>query len=340
MSKRPKTANAVMSRLRRPSGRLRDLPIWSKLGLIMLVPTLATILVGVNGLIDHIDEASNAERSRTLAVLSQVSGELVDHLQNERSFGVMSLSAPDAAGRAEALKLYSAEGQRVDAAARPYAQQRASLSDLPSRLTEVLARVDSDLEAMPVLRKQVVDRVLPISLLTERYRVLVANLLALRDAAAQLAGDPNLNDRMRAAAAVARVKEFTSQQRAVGHEIIGTRELLPQLRRSFIATETGHDQAAQQMEATATDAERELYRAALAAPRVGAANAFADYQDAKRYINYLGARVDADISDIAFDASDWDGAMIGYASLIRGVEAQLDKQIVAEATTLRDNVQR
>ena len=89
MSKRPKTANAVMSRLRRPAGRLRDLPIWSKLGLIMLVPTLATIIVGVSGLVDHIDEASNAERARTLAVLSQTAGGLVDHLQNERAYGVM-----------------------------------------------------------------------------------------------------------------------------------------------------------------------------------------------------------------------------------------------------------
>jgi len=33
-------------RLRTPAGRLRDLPIWSKLGLIMIVPTIATIVVG------------------------------------------------------------------------------------------------------------------------------------------------------------------------------------------------------------------------------------------------------------------------------------------------------
>ena len=66
MSKRPTTANGVMSRLRRPADRLRDLPIWSKLGLIMLVPTLATIVVGVSALVDHIDDADNAERAHTL----------------------------------------------------------------------------------------------------------------------------------------------------------------------------------------------------------------------------------------------------------------------------------
>ena len=87
MSKRPRTANAVMSRLRRPAGRLRDLPIWSKLGLIMLVPTLATILVGTLGLVDHIRQASNADRARTLSVLSQASGGLVEQLQDERAYG-------------------------------------------------------------------------------------------------------------------------------------------------------------------------------------------------------------------------------------------------------------
>ena len=64
MSKRPNTANAVMSRLRRPAGRLRDLPIWSKLGLIMLVPTLATVVVGTSGLIDHINESRDASEDK------------------------------------------------------------------------------------------------------------------------------------------------------------------------------------------------------------------------------------------------------------------------------------
>ena len=120
MSKRPKTANAVMSRLRRPAGRLRDLPIWSKLGLIMLVPTLATIVVGTSGLVDHIDEASNAERARTLSVLSQAAGSLVDHLQNERAFGVtIATTKKDTPERAAASLAYGREHAKVDAAKLP-----------------------------------------------------------------------------------------------------------------------------------------------------------------------------------------------------------------------------
>src|ERR687894_2757062 len=95
VSKRPQPANGVMSRLRRPAGRLRDLPIWSTLGLIMLVPTLATIIVGVSGLVDHIEEASNAERARTLAVLSEAAGGLVDNLQDERAYGIIVSQWPE-----------------------------------------------------------------------------------------------------------------------------------------------------------------------------------------------------------------------------------------------------
>ena len=36
----------------------------------MIVPTLATIVVGTHGLVDHIDDASDADRARTLPVLS------------------------------------------------------------------------------------------------------------------------------------------------------------------------------------------------------------------------------------------------------------------------------
>ena len=74
MSERPKAENSLLSRLRRPMGRLRDLPIWSKLGLIMIVPTVATVVVGTSGLIDHLDTLSDAGRAHDLAILTQHSG--------------------------------------------------------------------------------------------------------------------------------------------------------------------------------------------------------------------------------------------------------------------------
>src|SRR4051812_50127323 len=74
VTKRPKTATGVMSRLRRPAGRLRDLPIWSKLGLLLLAPTPAPGIVGVSGLVGHVDTASHAGRARNLSAPAAAAG--------------------------------------------------------------------------------------------------------------------------------------------------------------------------------------------------------------------------------------------------------------------------
>ena len=77
------------SRLRKPVGRLRDLPIWSKLGLIMIVPTIATIVVGTAGLIENISAANAADRTRGLSRLSSDAASVIHELQNERASGTV-----------------------------------------------------------------------------------------------------------------------------------------------------------------------------------------------------------------------------------------------------------
>ena len=64
MSKQPSAPGRVSTRFSKPVGWVRDLPIWTKLGLIMIVPTLATIVVGTAGLLDNVQEANNADRLR------------------------------------------------------------------------------------------------------------------------------------------------------------------------------------------------------------------------------------------------------------------------------------
>ncbi len=67
------------------------MPIWSKLGLIMIVPTIATVVVGTSGLVDHLDALNDANRAGDLAELISHSGELVDGLQDERTAAVLLL---------------------------------------------------------------------------------------------------------------------------------------------------------------------------------------------------------------------------------------------------------
>ena len=260
MSKRPQTATGVMSRLRRPADRLRDLPIWSKLGLIMLVPTLATIIVGVSGLVDHIDTASNAERARNLSVLSQAAGGLVDHLQNERAYGVMA-ATNDAESplRSSALKAYNNEHITVDQAKTPYSQQKAALDDVPDKVATLLLRLDRNIEELPAKRSQIANGKLAVDAVEETYDKLIDDLLAVRDVSAQLASDTSLSDHLRAVAAVARAKEYIAQQRDVGHEVLGLGEFDVALRRKFLVTATGFQLAGTTLHSVGTDSETQLF---------------------------------------------------------------------------------
>lgn len=204
MSKRPSTASAVLSRLRRPMGRMRDLPIWSKLGLIMMVPTLATIVVGTIGLVGHIQDANDADRARNLANLSQAGAAVVHGLQNERSAAVILLGAPNSSSVQAQLNAYRETHATVDSALRPYAQHVTAASDLPPNFDALLANIRTNTGELAAVRGQIADRKISLTEAADWYEALINDLLGIGESAAQLAGDSNLSDRMRAAAAVSR----------------------------------------------------------------------------------------------------------------------------------------
>ncbi|MFC7527963.1 nitrate- and nitrite sensing domain-containing protein [Actinoplanes sp. GCM10030250] len=334
MSKRPDTANGVMSRLRRPAGRLRDLPIWSKLGLIMLVPTVATIIVGVTGLVDHIDEASNAERARTLSVLSQTAGGLVDHLQAERTYGMMLTLAKrskdtGAAGSAE--KLYNDEHGDVDEAKAPYVQQKGALEEVPENVRILLLRLDRNLVDLPSFRSKVGngDGVEPdAATVKTTYTALIDDLLQVRDISAQLATDPELSDHLRVVAAVARSKDFVAQQRYIGHEVINKKDFDPGLRQAFLRTQAGYTLAQDTLQAVGTDAEKQAFADTVQGPKERAAT---------NLTGPLTALQQGNTSRLDFlNTNGWEESMRGYNELFRDVESKFDAQIVADATDLRD----
>ncbi|WP_236028840.1 sensor histidine kinase [Actinoplanes lichenicola] len=323
-----------MSRLRRPADRMRDLPIWSKLGLIMLVPTLATIIVGVSGLVDHIDEANNAERARTLSVLSEAAGGLVDHLQNERAYGMMitTIDDPNSPDLAKAKQDYAAESSQVDAAKVPYAQQKAALDDVPENVSTLLLRLDRNLEELPAQRSQIANKRSDAQDATqETYTRLINDLLAVRNAAAQLASDTELSDHLRAVAAVATAKEFVSQQRDIGHEVIAARELNGSLRQDMLRAQLGYQLAGDTLVQVGSQADRTAF--------TDINKTSAGYA-ATNYSNPLTINQGANNRRILFNTEQWDNAFKGYGQEFRKVEARMDSEIVNEATTLRNDVNR
>ncbi|WP_203831018.1 sensor histidine kinase [Actinoplanes palleronii] len=345
MSKRPSEADGVMSRLRRPTGRLRDLPIWSKLGLIMLVPTVATIIVGVNGLVDHIDEADNAENARTLAALSQAAGGLVDELQSERSYAMQIAVAKDKdlnkkfhngaevpAVVKAAVDKYNAEHSKVEAANQPYAQQRAALDEVPGRVDILLSRLDYNLADLAAYRSKVTKGLESAKSVETNYNKLIDDLLSVRDVAAQQASDTGLSDHLRAVAEVARAKENISTERFIGHQVIGAQEFNNTLRQAMLSASLGFTQATTTLQAVATDGEFEFFKNTTEANDA--------QREATNLTGPLLANVGTQIENKNLTTPAWEKAMSDYNNTFRQVEVQLDKDIVAQATDLRNTTNR
>ncbi|MEV4713635.1 nitrate- and nitrite sensing domain-containing protein [Micromonospora sp. NPDC049374] len=335
MSKRPKTAGSLLSRLRRPAGRLRDMPIWSKLGLIMIVPTIATVVVGTSGLIDHLDALDDANRAGDLAELIDHSGDLVDGLQDERTAAVLLLGLdPEKATAAQkeaASTRYNEVSARVDQGKAPYSQQRSDLSDLPVSLNGLLGQIDQGLGDLPGARSQVLNGKFRITDALQSYDELINQLLTVRDSASQLAGDNDLSDRMRAAAAVAREKEWLSVRRVVVHRALILGGMSSTVRTDYISSETGQQQAQQSFDAVATEAEAEFH-----AQTIGGG----DRRQATIYISQVNADNSQNLAGISFTPEQWDEALVANGQLIRSVESKFDADVVEQAGELRSEVQR
>ncbi|WP_433285044.1 nitrate- and nitrite sensing domain-containing protein [Micromonospora sp. CA-244673] len=331
MSKRPTTAGSFLSRLSRPASRLRDMPIWSKLGLIMIVPTIATVVVGTSGLVDHLETLNNANRAGDLANLISYSGDLADTLQDERVTSVLFLSSTEVQTRAQYQEAYNRANQRVDQAKSPYSRQRLEINDLPRTFEARLKAVDDGLSDLPGTRSQVLNGKLTGDEAQTSYEGLITNLLSVRDSAIQLAGDNDLSDRMRAAAAVARQKEYLAQRRVIVHEVLNGKRLTPNLREQFIESRTGQTQAFQNFKAVANQTDSEFFDQTVSG---------SDLRKAERYTSQIAATNDGDLSKPPFSTDDWDATMVAYAKLILTVENRLDGNVVRQADELRSDTQR
>ena len=184
----------------------------------MIVPTIATVVVGTNGLIGHFEHANNADRARTLAAAVQAAGELVHALQDERAARGHAARRARDADQEDARAAYATRKAGSTTRSGPHYRSAAARSaDLPGNFRAAAATTSTSASAeLPASADQVVAETLRAH---RRQRAatpgLINDLLDIRDSAAQLAGDTSSSDRMRAAAAIARAKEFLSQQRVV-----------------------------------------------------------------------------------------------------------------------------
>ncbi len=337
---------------------LRDLPIWSKLGFIMIVPTIATVVVGAVGLSTNISRAGEADRSRILAGLASDAGCLVNGLQNERAAAVIQMTAPNIDNTAAFDKAATAAGPGTpvakpctdevdkdgkptptgtDAAVKRYQVRRAALVTVPSKVQATLDAIDGKLAGLAKLRTQVRNGVLDngaavkLTDVLDSYGTTIDNLLTLRQSAAQLAGDENVAGDLRSLAELATAKEYLAQQRVVVLRGLAQRSFNSDLRRSFLSTEVGQEQSAELFRKISTADQRNLYNQTVAGPVEDL------YQQDRRAIENIASD---SLPGGIFSSAQWDAAVLARSNLIRKVEVTLDARTVDEATALRNTLQR
>lgn len=331
------------------AGWLRDRRIGIKLGFIMFVPTLATVIVGANGLVSQITNANTADRAHTLAILSADAGTLANALQDERADADVYLSYVanqrvagsdkvryTAAQIAAASAVFGSQQKQAEAAKTAYVQQAAATSDVPATLRTVLNDIAGELGQLPQLRNTVTASTKQASAAAARpgsinqYTTLIKDLLAIRDSAAQLAGDPALSFEMRAAGAIAQAKEFIGLQRNAGIEMLADGKSTSDQREAFVGGTTGQQQAIDAYSVVATARENNLRTQTVNGDGLRPSKEYTD-----QFIKANGNEVPT-----GFSTDQWNAAMSTRANLYRQVEVALDKQIVADASAARDRVER
>jgi signal transduction histidine kinase len=348
VTKRPKTGRNRPMGFESLAGWLRDRRIGIKLGFIMFVPTLATVIVGANGLVSQISNANTADRAHTLATLSADAGTLVNSLQDERADADVFLSykqyqhlpvitsegSKDKFTEAQikdSLKVYQGQQVTTTPTQTAYTQQAAATSDVPATLRTILTKITTEVDQLPGLRQQVATSDGGNSGAVNQYTTLIKDLLSIRDSAAQLAGDPTLSFEVRAADAIAQVKEYTAEQRDTGIELLASGKISSPQGQAFIGGLTGPAQELSAFSVVATQAEQNLLTQIVTGD---ALRPSADYQ--QNFIDAIGT------SGVPtnFTIAQWNAAMSTRAGVYRQVEVALDREIVSDASAARDGVER
>lgn len=221
-------------------GWLRNARIGSKLGLILLVPLIATVALAAVRLSDSLGRASEAEMVRSLAAVSVRAAAVAHQLHQERILTAGLLAdQPDP----EATALRTA-WSRTDQAVGAYQAARSQLGQVPEAVTARLATLDSHIAGLEPLRRQVRDQAADeaVSAAILRYGAILSDLLAYQQAVAGAVDDPTLSEQARAVAAWANAKAHAGNAEAIAALAVAE-VATPELVDAFAATQTGQQEA-------------------------------------------------------------------------------------------------
>lgn len=311
--------------------RLRDRRIRTKLAIILSLPLIAILALSGLTAASAYGAASEADQGRKLVALGGTAGELAGALQRERAAAalVFALDNSDAS-----LADYEQRGKETDAVA---ARFRAAQQDTEplSNLRAPLQRVNAQLTAVAKLRDQVSgDASTASSVVTFRYRAIVADLLSYRQSLTQLDVEASTANNLRANAALSQaVESLGLMQVAVVRALDGSDQLTQAAQQEIVGADASFTDSMQNFRELAPSS----WQADLNA-KVGGEQVL----KAER-LQGVVTRATPDSNPrqaLGTDAVDWSAVVNARMVLFHNVEHGFDAELLADVTQQRDAQRR
>ena len=317
------------NRVRRRRRWLPDRRIRTKLALILVLPVLASVVLAGLNVASAAGQAWQAGQARDLVALGGSGAQLVAALQHERTSAVLVFAE---ASSPTAVAEYQRQAAATEAAAAAFRVQRER-TRLPSSLIALVDRIDGELAGLVSLRLKVVgapDAVL--SGVVFRYRAVIADLIAYRQALGQVGVAAATANGLRSVAALSQAIESHSQlQVAAMRAMVGGR-LSPAGQQDIVAANAGIGEALQ----TFADLGQLGWQARLN-HRIGGGP---EIVAAERLQGLVTRAQPGATLALGVDARGWSQAMATRVDRMHALEAELDAELLTAVTAERDMQQR
>jgi signal transduction histidine kinase len=300
--------------------RLADVRISTKLALILLVPAVAVLGLGGYLLLAAGQQAARASQALALTDLAGRAGDLAFALQLERAAAAILL-LPDAGSRR--LDAYEDRVVEANSVLARFALVRADVRSGPADATQAetaatLARVDAGVAGLTALRDFVTTgKSATWSAVVLRYRLLIADLLALRSAPA-LAGLPvELADQVRAASALSEAVEYVGLQHVAVLRAAASRRLSPAGLRAIVTADTGFQETRRAFSGLAAPAWRSWWDTTVTGEAV--------VTSARLEGIVAQARLDGPVD---VEVERWTAATVARMGLMHSVQSRVDTEVL------------
>jgi len=316
-------------RVRRRRRWLRDRRIHTKLAIILALPVLASVVLAGLNVVSAAGRASQAGQARELVALGGSGARLIVALQHERAAAVLVFAE---AGSGAAVAEYQREAAATDAAVAAFRWQRER-TRLPSSARPVIDRIDGALTGLGPLRLKVAvapDAVL--SVVVFRYRAVIADLIAYRQALGQVGVDAATANGLRSVAALSQAIESHSQLQVAAMRAMTGGRLTPASQQEIVAAAAGITEALQ----TFGDLGAPGWPARLSGHIGGGPEIVAG----ERLQSLVTRAQPGSTLEPGVDARGWSQAMGTRIDRMHALEAELDAESLAAVTQERDGQQQ